>query len=161
MSNQLLLLEDVEDLGRSGDLVKVKPGYARNFLLPQKKAVVADTFTLRLQVKLQEERLKQAAADKVESESLAKRLDGLVLSIEVKVDPDGHMYGSVAAHDIVSLCEKENIKLEKRHVVLPHPIKTLGAHPVTFKLKEGIPAKITLHVIKEGTVFSPEETPPV
>ncbi len=60
MRNQLLLIEDVEDLGRSGDVVSVKPGYSRNYLLPQKKAVVADKFTLRLQAKLKEERSKRA-----------------------------------------------------------------------------------------------------
>ena len=71
MGNQLLLLEDVDDLGRSGDVVSVKPGFARNFLLPQKKAVVADKNTLRMQARLKEEREKRAAVDKKDSEILA------------------------------------------------------------------------------------------
>ncbi len=150
MRNQLLLLEDVDDLGRSGDVVSVKPGYSRNFLLPQKKAVVADPYTLRLQAKLQAERAKQAENDKQEAEALAQKLEGVVLTIEVKVDPDGHMYGSVSAVDVVQLFEAQEIKVGRRHVLLTHPIKTLGVHPLQLKLKEGVPVSVTLHVIPEG-----------
>lgn len=152
MRNQLLLIEDVEDLGRSGDIVSVKPGYSRNFLLPKKKAVIADKFTLRMQAKLKAERAKQAEIDRGEAEELAKKIDGMVLTIEVKVDPDGHMYGSVSATDIIHLFEKEQVKLERRNIVLTHPIKTLGNHPIQLKLKEGVPAKITLQVVGEGYV---------
>lgn len=149
MQNQLLLIKDVEDLGRSGDIVKVKPGYARNFLLPQKKAVVADKFTLRLQAKLQDERVKQAAVDKQDAESLAAKIEGMVVAAVVKVDQDGHMYGSVAAIDIVRLLEKEGIKLERKNVLLPHPIKHLGEYPIQLKLKEGVPAQIFLQILSE------------
>ena len=163
MRNQLLLIEDVEDLGRSGDVVSVKPGYSRNFLLPQKKAVVADKFTLRMQAKLKAERAKRAEIDRQEAESQAQKIEGMVLSIEVKVDPDGHMYGSVAAVDLVRLLEAEGIKIERRNVVLVHPIKELGVHPIHLKLKEGVPAQITLKVVSEGyvpPVEEPQEAPP-
>ncbi len=152
MQNQLLLLEDVDELGRSGDIVRVKPGYARNFLLPQKKAVVADKFTLRMQAKLKAERAQLAEVDRKESEDIAAKIEGMVLAIEVKVDPDGHMYGSVSATDIVRLFEKEGINLERRNIVLPQPIKTLGVHPIHLKLKEGVPAQVTLKVNGEGMV---------
>lgn len=146
MRNQLLLLEDVDDLGRGGDVVSVKPGYSRNFLLPQKKAVIADKYTLRMQAKLKEERAKRAEIDRKDSEELAGKIEGMVFSIEVKVDPDGHMYGSVSALDIVRLLEKEGIVVERRNVALAQPIKTLGVHPINLKLKEGVPAHITLKV---------------
>lgn len=152
MQNQLLLLEDVDDLGRSGDVVSVKPGFARNFLIPQKKAVVADPFTLRMQAKLQAERAKRAQVDRAEAEELSKKIEGMVLSIEVKVDPDGHMYGSVAAADMVRLFEEEGIQLERRNIVLPQPIKSLGQHPIQLKLKEGVPAQVTIDVVAEGYV---------
>lgn len=152
MGNQLLLIEDVDNLGRSGDVVSVKPGYARNFLIPQKKAVIADKFTLRMQARLQEERAKQAEIDKREAGEMAQRIDGLVFTIEVKVDPDGHMYGSVTALDIVRLFEKEEIKLERRNVVLLQPIKQLGVYPIALKLKEGVPAQITLRVMSEAQI---------
>lgn len=150
MANQLLLIEDVEDLGRSGDVVSVKPGYARNFLLPQKKAVIADNFTLRLQARLQEERLKKAAVDKKEAEALAEKVQGSTLTVIVKVDPDGHMYGSVSTTDIARLFEKDGIPMDRRNVLLMHPIKQLGIYPVQLKLKEGVPAQITVEVISEA-----------
>src|SRR5262249_8551997 len=157
----------VEDLGRSGDLVKVKPGYARNFLLPQKKAVVADKFTLRMRAKLMEERAQRAEVDRAEAEAQAKKIEGMALTIEVKVDPDGHMYGSVAAGDIARLFEREGIQLERRNIVLPQPIKQLGTHRIALKLKEGVPAHISLNVTCEGYVppvempgKAPEEAPP-
>ena len=153
MANQLLLVEDVEDLGRSGDVVSVKPGYARNFLLPQKKAVIADKYTLRMRARLQEERLKRAEVDKAEAQELAARIDGTTLSVVVKVDPDGHMYGSVAAIDVVHLFEREGVHLEKRHVILMQPIKQLGVYSIPLKLKEGVPAQITLEVISEAQAY--------
>ena len=152
MRNQLLLIEDVEDLGRSGDIVSVKPGYSRNFLLPRKKAVIADKFTLRMQAKLKEERAKRAEVERREAEELSSKIEGMVLSIEVKVDPDGHMYGSVSALDIVHLFEKEGIAIERRNVMLAHPIKALGVHPINLKLKEGVPAHITLKVHSGGEI---------
>jgi large subunit ribosomal protein L9 len=146
MRNQLLLIDDVDNLGRSGEVVSVKPGYARNFLLPQKKAVVADKFTLRLQAKLKDERAKRAEVDRRDAEEMAKKIEGMVITVTVKVDPDGHMYGSVAIPDIVRLFEKEGYTLERRNIVLPHAIKTLGDHTIQLKLKEGVPAQITLKV---------------
>lgn len=153
--NQLLLIEDVDDLGRSGDLVSVKPGYARNYLVPQLKAVIADKHTLRMQAKLKEERAKRAEVDKKEAETVAGRINGMVLTIEVKVDPEGHMYGSVSAQDISKLFEKEGIQLERRDVVLPQPIKELGVHHINLKLKEGVPAAITLKVQTEEGLIAP------
>lgn len=152
MGNQLLLIEDVEDLGRSGDVVSVKPGYARNFLIPQQKAVIASKFTLRMQARLKEERSKRAEVDKQFSEELAGRINGMVLTVEVKVDPDGHMYGSVTSLDIVRLFEKEGIQLERRNIILPQPIKQLGEYPLALRLKEGVPAQVTLSVLSEGKV---------
>jgi large subunit ribosomal protein L9 len=146
MRNQLLLIEDVDDLGRSGDIVSVKSGYSRNCLIPKKKAVIANKLALRMQAKLKEERAKRAEIDRKDAEEMAKKIEGMVLCVEVKVDPDGHMYGSVGVLDIVRLFEKEGIQLERRNVMLTHPIKALGVHPVILKLKEGVPVQVTLKV---------------
>jgi large subunit ribosomal protein L9 len=147
--SQLLLLKDVDDLGRSGDVVSVKPGFARNYLLPQKKAVIATQHTLKMQAELQEVRMQQAAVDRKDSEALAERINALQLRIEVKVDPDGNMYGSVSAGDILKLLEKEGIVIERRAIQLSHPIKTLGKRKIDLKLKEGVPASFLLEVEKE------------
>ncbi len=157
MQNQLLLLDDVENVGRSGDVVSVRPGFARNFLLPQKKAVVADKFTLRLQEKLKEERAKRAEVDKRESLALAERIAPMELSLVVKVDPDGHMYGSVAATDVVKLFENEGITLERKNVLLPQAIKEIGTHKVQLKLKEGVPATVTLKIISDKPIIKKEQ----
>ena len=144
MQNQLLLLQDVENVGRSGDIVVVRPGFARNFLLPQKMAVVADKFTIRLQSRLQEERAQQAIKDKSDALVLAERIAPMELSMVVKVDPDGHMYGSVAATDIVKLLANEQITIERKNVVLPQPLREIGFHRIQLKLKEGVPAQFLL-----------------
>jgi large subunit ribosomal protein L9 len=157
MATLLLLIEDVEDLGRSGDVVKVKPGFARNFLLPRGLAVSADKNALRMQERLKEERKKKAAEDKIEAESLGKEIEVITLTAIVKVDQDGHMYGSVSALDIVHLLkDQKNIELDKRSVILKHPIKTTGAHKIDLKLKEGITSSLSLNVMsEEGTGQEP------
>ena len=150
MDNQLLLLEDVGRLGRKGDIVKVKPGFARNFLLPKKKAVVATPSALRMRNKLQEEREKQAHKDKIEADALVKVIEGKVLNVEVKVDPAGHMYGSVSAQDIVKLFEEQGVDIERDYVVLVHPIKVTGEHKVDLRLKEGVTTFFMLQITPEG-----------
>ncbi len=150
MKNQLLLIEDVEDVGRSGDVVSVKPGYARNFLLPKKKAVVADKHTLTWQAKLKEERAKRAEVDRKEAEALSGSINGMVHTIVVKVDPEGHMYGSVTATDIVKLFADQGIEIQRRNVVLLLPIKETGVYDINLRLKEGVPATFTLKVFSEA-----------
>ena len=152
MQNHLLLLEDVVNLARKGETVKVKPGFARNFLLPQKKAVVVDKRTLRMQERLREERSKQAIQDRADSEKLAKELFEKTFELKVKVDPDGHMYGSVTANEIAKLLEKEGYAIHRRSVKLLHGIKTLGTHEITLSLKEGVEAKFALKVTSETPI---------
>lgn len=150
MKNELLLLEDVDGLGRAGDIVTAKPGYTRNFLLPKKKAVIAEKHLIRLRQRLKEEREKQAVSDRKDAEELAKALEGKTLVTTVKIDAEGHMYGSVANTDIVTLFKEQlNIDLDKKNVVLPKPIKRVGEHEIELKLKEGVPAKITLAIQPE------------
>jgi large subunit ribosomal protein L9 len=149
MKQQYLLIEDVEDVGRSGELISVKSGFARNFLLPRSLAVPASAHTLRMQVKLIEERAKKAAVDKKEAEDQVAKYQGLVLKITVKVDPEGHMYGSVGASDIIELFTKEGIAVGKRNIGLNKPIKTTGVHPMTLKLKEDVTCPYSLEITGE------------
>jgi large subunit ribosomal protein L9 len=151
MATKLLLIEDVEHLGRSGDLVTVKPGYARNLLIPSRKAVVADKRTLRLQAQLQEKRRQIAITDRKDSEELAARLAGQTVRTVVKVDHAGHMYGSVSTGDIVDLLQAQHgIVIEKRSIQLKHPIKEIGVTDIVMKLKEGVVAQFHLKVLAEG-----------
>lgn len=158
MAIKLLLIEDVESLGRKGNIVSVRPGYARNFLLPSQFAIIADKNTLRMQERLKNEREAQASIDLTESQALAKNIENKTLTTFVKVDHDGHMYGSVSNTDILHLIQNQlNTTLEKRAVHLKHHIKELGIHKVEIKLKEGVTTFINVNIVPEGTIL--EEAP--
>ena len=150
MAIKLLLVDDVEDLGRSGDIVNVRPGYARNFLLPQGCAIIADRGALLRQASLKKMRDEKAIVDKQESEALAARIEGQTLSTIVKVDHDGHMYGSVSTNEIAHLINEQlSITVEKRNILLKHALKETGVHKVNVKLKEGITASFSLDIVPE------------
>ena len=151
MASKLLLIEDVEDLGRSGEIVNVRPGFARNFLLPRGLAVVADRGALRMQARLQEQRRIQAVEDKKEADEQAAKMTDITVTTIVKVDHDGHMYGSVTAQDIVHLLQEQaGLALEKRLLQVKHPFKEIGVHKVNVKLKEGVASSFTLKIISEA-----------
>ncbi len=151
MRQKILLIEDVDSLGRSGEIVSVRAGYARNYILPKKKGVIADKHTLRMQNKLQEERSKQALADKSRSEEISKQVQDMELSIKVKVDPEGRMYGSVSAADISKLLSDAGYEIDKKYILLRRPIKEIGDHDITLRMQEGVEASIKLKIMPEGT----------
>lgn len=152
MKQQLLLLSDVDSLGRKGELVTAKPGYVRNFLLPRGLAIIATPHTLRKQEALKAEREKQAVVDRQEAEKLAAQLEGLTLEIQVKVDPEGHLYGSVSAVDIEALFAEKGLPVEKKYILITRPFKETGTHKIPLKLKEGISVTCELSIIPEGMV---------
>ncbi len=142
----VLLLDDVVNYGRKGDLVHVAPGFARNFLLPQKKALLATRVTIKMREKLQEERKLQAAVDRKESEKLAKELEGKSFETIVKVDSEGHLYGSVSIADIKELLSQGGFEIHKKCISLSHAIKQIGSYQVNLKLPEGVEASVALLV---------------
>lgn len=150
MAIQILLLKDIPR-GRKGQVVNVAPGYFRNFLLPQAFAVRATRDTLRRQKKLQEERAQQAVVDQQQSRELADKMAGLVVTAVVKVDQEGHMYGSVSVNDLLHLLQEQASMsaLEKSNIVLKHPIKQLGEHTISLKLKEGVTGSFVVNIIPE------------
>ncbi|MEN9654963.1 MAG: hypothetical protein RL235_1075 [Chlamydiota bacterium] len=158
MKRTLLLLEDVDALGKKGEVVTAKAGYVRNFLMPRGFAMPASPNVLRKQEKLRAERAKQAVIDKRESEELSAKIETLTLETRVKVDPEGHMYGSVSAGDIALLFQEQGYSLEKRSIQLPRPIKETGVHKLTVRLKEGVTAVCSLHIIPEGVVMTGAES---
>ncbi|MEF9497002.1 50S ribosomal protein L9 [Chlamydia sp. 04-14] len=155
MKQQLLLLEDVDGLGRSGDIVTARPGYVRNYLMPKRKAVIAGAGTLRLQAKLKEERLLRAAEDRAESEKLADALRDVILEFRVRVDPDNNMYGSVTISDIIDEAAKKNIILTRKNFPHSHyAIKNLGKKSVPLKLKEDVTATLFIEVSSESSYIT-------
>ncbi len=156
MKQKVLLLEDVEALGRSGEIVAVKVGYGRNFLIPQKKAVVASKQTIRMQEKLRRERAIQAEKDRKEAEEMAGSLEGLSVTVKVKIDVQGHLYGSVSAQDIYEALLNQKVEgVEKKYIQLPKPIKTLGSFKISLRLKEGVMSSLQLVVEPEEGVRLP------
>ena len=148
MSQKILLLQDVDNVGRKGDIAIVKPGYAYNYLLPKKLAILATRAALRHKERLEQERREQAELDKNESEKLAEQLHGEVLEIEVKVDHEEHMYGSVTNLMILEhIKAKTGIELEKKAVHMKAPIKAIGVYDVPLQLKEGVTTQIQVKVI--------------
>ncbi len=158
MAIKLLLINEVEDLGLSGDIVAVKPGYARNFLLPQGLAVIADNNAIRRQEKLLQERKKKEALNRKESEVFAKSLEEITITTTVKVDPEGHMYGSVSVLDIIHLLkEQHDIEIPKRFVLLKHPIKSIGVTSIPLKLIGDVDASFNIKIVEEKEEAKAEE----
>lgn len=155
MKLQLLLLEDVDNLGRSGDVVTAKRGFIRNFLLPKKKAEIANKQTLKKQAALKAEREKRAAVDKKEADALAARFVGFSLRHEAKVDPEGNMYGSVTAQDLVALLAEKGFVIERSNILLQQPIRVLGPHIIQLKLKEGVRCSFEMVIHPEGGEWTP------
>ncbi|MBS0584939.1 MAG: 50S ribosomal protein L9 [Verrucomicrobia bacterium] len=146
MKYQLLLLEDLVNYGRKGDLVQVAPGFARNCLLPQGKALLASYATVKMREKLKQEREAEAVRDRALSEKLAGEINGQMFETVVKVDPDGHMYGSVTTADIADILFNKGFTVNKKYIALIHPIRALGSYEITLKLPEGIEASVGLAV---------------
>ncbi len=149
MKQQLLLLEDVDGLGKKGEIISARTGYIRNYLLPKQLATVASPNTLRKQEKLRKERAEQAIVHRRESEQLAAQIESISLEIKVKVDPEGHMYGSVSAGDVAQLFVERGLPVDKKNVALNKPLKTTGAHKLTIKLKEEVTATCTLTIVPD------------
>lgn len=150
MPSQLLLLRDVESLGRSGDIVAVKPGFARNFLFPQSLATPATKANLRMRDKLKRERDAKAAEDLKFATAISEKIAALSLHTEVKVDHEGHLYGSVTAADVLSMLAEKGVEIDRKNLAGFRPIKTLGIHNIDCRLQEEVRAKISLTVIAEG-----------
>jgi len=146
---QVILREDVEKLGKIGDLVKVADGYARNFLVPGKKAIEATPKNLNAMnhaKKMVSDRLrklkKEAAAD-------ADRIKSLSVTIKAKVGEEGKLFGSVTSMDIVDAMKAQGVVVDKRKLVLDEPIKRLGDFTITVKLHSDVTADFKVSVIAE------------
>ena len=150
MAVQLILLDDVANLGKLGDSVHVSDGYARNYLLPKKLAAVATPGILRKiearKLQLQKEHEERIAVAKAMADKIAK----LTLSIGVKAGEDDKLFGSVNAQQIADAAAKEGIELEKTAIDLESPIKELGSFDIPVKLHAEVTASLKVKVVREG-----------
>jgi len=149
---ELILLQRVEKLGQMGEIVKVKPGYARNFLLPQSKAVRATKANRerfeRERAQLEAQNLKR----RDEAERIAERVQGLSVTLIRQAGDSGSLYGSVSARDISDACTQAGLGIERSQVLLQNPIKTLGLSTVRVALHPEVTMDVTVNVAR-----SPEE----
>lgn len=147
---ELILRQDVEKLGRRGEVVKVAEGFARNYLLPRGLGMAVNAANKAMVEKEKKAHEARLAKEKAECESLAARVGGLRFVAPRKVGENDVLYGSVTAGDIAEFLKAKGIELDKRKVLLDEPIKTLGEHEVKVKLHPEVLASLKLLVTKEG-----------
>lgn len=146
---EVILREDIEKLGSRGQVVKVADGFARNFLLPRRLAVPATEANRKIVEQERQAALRREAKEKAAAEELAKMLAPVTLTTTQKAGEADQLFGSVTAKDIADLLEKQGYTIDRKKIVLDHPIKTLGEHKVTLKLHREVSVEIPVIVNKE------------
>ena len=153
---EVILREHVDNLGRRGEIVKVADGYARNYLLPRKLALVATTGNKQ---RIEKERVKFEAVEAEErkvAEAMSARINDLELSIARKVGETEALYGSVTTSDIAEALKAKGFEVDRRKIQLQEPIKRLGAFDIPIRLQRDVTATVKLKVVAEG---EPEKAP--
>jgi len=147
---QIILLEKIANLGSLGDQVTVRPGYARNFLFPQGKAVPATKANVE-QFETRRAELEAQAADKLAAaQARAERIDEIELSAAVKAGDEGKLFGSLGNRDIADLATAAGVELAKSEVLLPEgPVRQVGEYDITIRLYPEVEAVLKLHVVAE------------
>jgi len=147
---QIILLEKIANVGNLGDVVKVRDGYARNFLIPQGEAKRATAENLQA-IEARRAELEKAAGEKLASaQALAEKLEGTSLRIVQKAGVDGRLFGSVTNVDLVDALKTQGVEIEKAMVRMPAgPLKQVGEHPVSIVLHTDVTAHITVNVVGE------------
>ncbi|MDG9730060.1 50S ribosomal protein L9 [Ignatzschineria sp. RMDPL8A] len=147
---QVILLEKIHNLGSLGDTVDVKPGYARNYLLPQGKAAEATETNVALFEERRAELEAQQAEILADAQARGEKLEGLVITMAVKAGSEGRLFGSVTAHDIADAITNAGVKLERKEVRIPQgSIRAIGEHTVALHLHADVQVNITVNVTPE------------
>jgi len=146
---EVILREDVDKLGARGQLVKVAPGYARNFLLPKRLAVPATEANKKIIEQERQAHLRKEAKLAADAAELAKMMASVSVTISQKAGENDQLFGSVTSKDIAEALEKQGYTIERRKIVLEEPIKSLGEFKVPLRLHREVSAEITVNVVKE------------
>ena len=147
---ELILKETIDSLGREGDLVRVKPGYGRNFLLPQGKAVLATATNLELLEKNKAAIQARLEEDRKAAEKLSRKLSAVTLEFSQLAGADDKLFGSVTSSDICDKLKENGIDVEKKDILLAEPIKTLGENKVAVKVGFNLSTEITVNVVAQA-----------
>jgi large subunit ribosomal protein L9 len=146
---EVILREDIVNLGTRGAVVKVAAGYARNFLLPKKMAVAATESNKKIVEQERQSHLKRDAKESSDAGDLAKLMAAVEVTIAHKAGENDQLFGSVTAADIATALEKQGYAIDRRKVNLEEPIKKLGDYKVTVRLHREVSVEIPVHVVKE------------
>ena len=146
---EVILREEIDNLGRRGDVVKVTPGYARNYLLPKRLAVAANESNKKIVEQEKQAYLRRESKEIGDANDLAKMMATVEVTIAQKAGENDQLFGSVTSQDISAALEKAGYTIDRRKVVLAEPIKALGDYKVTVKLHREVTVELPVHVIKE------------
>ena len=146
---EIILREDVENLGSRGDMVKVAAGYARNFLLPRRLAVAATDSNRKIVEQEKQAHLRKEAKAQGEAEELGKLVSAVTISVARKAGENDQLFGSVTAADIADQLAAQKYSIERRKIQLDEPIRTLGEHKVPVRLHRNVTVEVTVNVTKE------------
>src|SRR5579884_595349 len=146
---EVILREDVEKLGNRGQVVKVAPGYARNFLLPQRLAVAATDANKKIVEQERQAALRREAKEAADATDLGKMLQAVNITIAQKAGENDQLFGSVTAKDISEALEKQGYQIDRRKIQLAEPIKTLGDFKVPVRLHREVTIEIPVNVVRE------------
>lgn len=147
---EVILREDVEKLGNRGEVVKVAPGFARNFLIPRRIAVQATEANRKIVAQEREAWLRKEAKLKTEAESLAEMLSKITLTSSQRAGEEGHLFGSVTSKDVADLLEKQGYNIDRRKIQMDENIRQTGEHKVPIRLHRDVTAEVTLNVVAEA-----------
>lgn len=149
---EILLLESVYGLGEEGDSTKVRSGYARNFLFPQKKAIPVSRANKKYIEALQKRRLERELKEQDNAEALKSKIEALSIAIRVKTGDGGKMFGSVTAANLLERLKEEGIDIDKKKITLYTPVKDLGQHKTKIKLHPKVTVELSFDVVSENPI---------
>lgn len=146
---EVILREDVEKLGSRGEVVKVASGYARNFLIPRRMAVMATEANKKIVDQERQAALRREAKEASDAQDLARMMSSVSVTIRQKAGENDQLFGSVTAQNIADALDKQGYKIDRRKIQLADPIKTLGQFQVPVKLHRDVTLELPVHVVKE------------
>ena len=146
---EVILREEIDNLGRRGDVVKVAPGYARNYLLPKRLAVAANESNKKIVEQEKQAYLRRESKEIGDANDLAKMMATVEVTIAQKAGENDQLFGSVTSQDISAALERAGYTIDRRKVSLADPIKALGDYKVSVKLHREVTVELPVHVIKE------------
>ena len=146
---EVILREDIKTLGRAGEMVRVKPGYARNYLLPQGLAYEATEGNRKRIAGETKARDSRNQAEKVQAQQAATTLSGVTLNLSGKAGEEGKLFGSITSQDVADALARAGHTVDKRRIELEHPIKTVGDHAVKIRLHPEVHAELRVSVVAE------------